>query len=70
MTIVRFPRPKSDELQEALGHYEYFKNQLTAVEFAMKRMADDRRLCEKEKAKWEKRIEKLGWCGTDEADKT
>jgi hypothetical protein len=28
------------------------------------------RTCAKEKAKWEKRIEKLGWCGTDEADKT
>jgi hypothetical protein len=70
MTIVKFPRKKSDELQEALGHLEYFRSQVGAIEFALKRLGDDRRLCEKGKAKWEKRIETLVWCGTDEADKT
>jgi len=67
--MVTFPRQKSEELQEALGHLEFFKSQIGAIEFALKRLGDDRRLCEKEVTRWEKRIEKLGWLDSNYADK-
>ena len=56
---VAFPRPKAAELQEALGHLEYFKNQSWALTFAFNQIAKDLRLCESETAKWIARAAKL-----------
>ena len=54
-----FPRSKGAELQEALGHLEYFKNQSWALTFASAQIAKDLRLCESETAKWTARAAKL-----------
>jgi|GEM_PF-3756653 hypothetical protein len=56
---VAFPRPKAAELQEALGHLEYFKNQSWALTFALNQITKDLRLCESEVIKWTARIKKL-----------
>jgi hypothetical protein len=47
------------ELQEALGHLEYFKRTGLALDQAMKAMATDLQVCKKNKQIWEKRIEKM-----------
>jgi len=51
---------KASELEEALGHLNYFRTQKAALEFAMRRMTEDLRICTKEIKRWEARIEKLG----------
>ena len=56
---VAFPRSPGDELQEALGHLEYFKNQSWALTFALNQITKDLRLCESEVIKWTARIKKL-----------
>jgi hypothetical protein len=56
---VAFPRSPGDELQEALGHLEYFKNQSWALTFAFDQITKDLRLCESETAKWTARAAKL-----------
>ena len=50
---------RQDELQEALGHLEYFKRTALALDQAMKVMAKDLQVCKKNELIWEKRIEKL-----------
>jgi len=67
---IMYPRPKSDELTEALAHRAYFQVQCNALIFAGKRIADDLRTCEREKTKWETRIEQLGWLDSNDGDKT
>ena len=47
------------ELQEALGHLEYFKRTALALDQAMKVMAKDLQVCRKNEQIWEKRIVKL-----------
>jgi hypothetical protein len=47
------------ELQEALGHLEYFKEMLSAYQQAMKRMQVNLRICDKNVKLWEGRIEKM-----------
>jgi len=47
------------ELQEALGHLEYFKRTALALDQAMKVMEKDLQVCKKNEQIWEKRIEKL-----------
>jgi len=47
------------ELQEALGHLEYFKRTALALNQAMKVMAKDLQVCKKNELIWEKRIEKM-----------
>jgi len=47
------------ELQEALGHLEYFKRTGLAIDQAMKAMANDLRVCRKNEQIWEKRIAKM-----------
>jgi len=47
------------ELQEALGHLEYFKRTGLALDQAMKVMANDLRVCKKNEQIWEKRIAKM-----------
>jgi hypothetical protein len=47
------------ELQEALGHLEYFKRTGQALDQAMKAMEKDLQVCKKNEQIWEKRIEKL-----------
>ena len=47
------------ELQEALGHLEYFKRTGLALDQAMKVMANDLQVCKKNKQIWEKRIAKM-----------
>ena len=47
------------ELQEALGHLEYFKRIALALDQAMKVMANDLQVCKKNEHIWEKRIEKM-----------
>jgi len=46
------------ELQEALGHLEYFKRTALALNQAMKVMAKDLQVCRKNEQIWEKRIAK------------
>jgi hypothetical protein len=50
----------ASELEEAHGHLNYFRTQKAALEFAMRRMTEDLRICTKEIKRWEARIEKLG----------
>ena len=47
------------ELQEALGHLEYFKRTALALDQAMKVMANDLQVCKKNEQIWEKRIAKM-----------
>jgi len=47
------------ELQEALGHLEYFKRTALALDQAMKVMAKDLQVCRKNELIWEKRIAKM-----------
>lgn len=47
------------ELQEALGHLEYFKRTALALDQAMKVMANDLKVCRKNEQIWEKRIAKI-----------
>ena len=47
------------ELQEALGHLEYFKRTTLALDQAMKVMAKDLQVCKKNEQIWEKRIEQM-----------
>jgi len=47
------------ELQEALGHLEYFKRTALALDQAMKVMANDLQVCRKNEQIWEKRIAKM-----------
>lgn len=49
----------ASELEEALGHLNYFRYQKIALEAAMRRIAEDLRICAKEIKRWEGRIEKL-----------
>jgi|GEM_PF-553528 len=42
------------ELQEALGHLEYFKRTALALDQAMKVMAKDLQVCKKNEPIWEK----------------
>jgi len=51
---------KADELTEALGHLSYFRNQRLGLEYAILKMKEDLRLCEKNVKIWEGRIEKMG----------
>ena len=53
------PAKHQAELQEALGHLEYFKRTALALDQAMKVMAKDLQVCKKNELIWEKRIEKL-----------
>jgi hypothetical protein len=53
------PAKRQAELQEALGHLEYFKRTALALDQAMKVMAKDLQVCKKNELIWEKRIEKL-----------
>ena len=48
------------ELAEAQGHITYFKNQRMALEFAIPKMQEDLRLCNKNVKIWEERIERIG----------
>jgi hypothetical protein len=48
------------ERQGALRHLTYFKEMLLAYEQALKRMEENRRICAKNVALWEKRLEKMG----------
>ena len=50
---------RQDELQEALGHFEYFKRTALALDQAMKVMEKDLQVCKKNEQIWVKRIEKL-----------
>ena len=61
-----FPRSKGAELQEALGHLEYFKNQSWALTFASAQIAKDLHLCESETVKWTARAAKLEEMTTNE----
>jgi hypothetical protein len=47
------------EYQEALGHLVFFKNQRPALEYAITKMKEDLRLCEKNVKIWEGRIEAM-----------
>ena len=47
------------ELQEALGHLEYFKRTALALDQAMKVMTKDLQVCKKNELIWEKRIAKM-----------
>jgi hypothetical protein len=47
------------ELQEALGHLEYFKRTALALDQAIKTMEKDLKVCRKNEQIWEKRIEKM-----------
>lgn len=47
------------ELQEALGHLEYFKRTGLALDQAMKTMEKDLQVCKKNELIWEKRIAKM-----------
>ena len=47
------------ELQEALGHLEYFKRTSLALDQAMKVMEKDLQVCRKNEQIWEKRIAKM-----------
>jgi hypothetical protein len=47
------------ELQEALGHLEYFRRTALALDQAMKTMEKDLQVCKKNEQIWEKRIEKM-----------
>ncbi len=61
-----FPCSPGDELLEALGHLEYFKNQSWALTFALNQITKDLRLCESETAKWAARAAKLEEMTTNE----
>ena len=50
---------RQDELQEALGHLEYFRRTGLALDQAMKAMAKDLQVCKKNEQIWEKRIAKM-----------
>jgi len=50
---------RQDELQDALGHLEYFKRTAMALDQAMKAMAKDLQVCKKNELIWEKRIVKM-----------
>ena len=54
-----FPRSKTSEIQEALNHLTYFKELLTAQEFALKRLDTNRQICTKNIHVWTARIEKM-----------
>jgi hypothetical protein len=54
-----FPRSKTDGLQEARNHLEYFYHKAVALVGAQERIKADLQLCQKELAKWEKQVEKL-----------
>jgi hypothetical protein len=47
------------ELQEALGHLEYFRRTALALDQALKTMEKDLQVCKKNEQIWEKRIEKM-----------
>ena len=47
------------ELQEALGHLEYFRRTGLALDQALKVMAKDLQVCKKNELIWEKRIAKM-----------
>jgi len=47
------------ELQEALGHLEYFKRTALALDQAVKAMEKDLQVCKKNELIWEKRIAKM-----------
>jgi hypothetical protein len=50
---------RQTELQEALGHLEYFKRTALALDQALKTMEKDLQVCRKNEQIWEKRIEKM-----------
>jgi hypothetical protein len=50
---------REPELAEAQGHIAYFKNQRMALEFAIPKMQEDLRLCNKNVKIWEERIERM-----------
>ena len=50
---------RQDELQEALGHLEYFRRTGLALDQAMKAMEKDLQVCKKNEQIWEKRIAKM-----------
>jgi len=47
------------ELQEALGHLEYFKRTAQALDQARRAIEKDLQVCRKNEQIWEKRIEKM-----------
>ena len=53
------PAKHEAELQEALGHLEYFKRTAQALDQAMKAMEKDLQVCRKNEQIWEKRIAKM-----------
>lgn len=52
------PSPE-EELAEAQGHLTYFQRAVLGFDFAIKRMEEDKKACEKNAKLWQGRIEKM-----------
>jgi hypothetical protein len=59
MKMTEFPRSKTSELQEARGNLEYFYHKVVSLAGAQERIKADLQLCQKEHAKWEKRVQEM-----------
>jgi hypothetical protein len=57
--MAEYPRKKESELAEARGHLIYFQQAVSGLNFAIKRMQEDLKVCEKSEKLWEGRIAKM-----------